>query len=112
MSRYGDIDFKNKKLPPVGGYWSEKLVSLEEALKPIETQIDELNRSIKLAKKHCTFPSKHGLTRDESAAVYLYTMEAGESSFYKVLNNALRSENRPALKSWFSFLRLFDEALK
>jgi hypothetical protein len=112
MNRYSDIDLENKKLPPIGGYWSEALVSLEEALKPIEPHINELSRSIKLAKKYCTFPSKHGLTHDESAAVYLYTMEGGQNSFYKVLNAALRSENRPALKPWFPFLKLFDVALK
>jgi hypothetical protein len=112
MNRYSDIDLTNKKLPPISGYWSEKVVSLEEALKPIESHIDELSRSIKVAKKHCTFPSEHGLTRDESASIYLYTMEGGKNSFYKVLNEALRSENRPALKPWFSFLKLFDVALK
>lgn len=112
MSRYSDVDLENKKLPPISGYWSEHLVSLEKALKPIESRISELNRSIKVAKKHCTFPSKHGLTHDESAAVYLYTMKGGQNSFYKVLNEALRSENRPALKSWFPFLKLFDVALK
>jgi hypothetical protein len=112
MNRYTDVDLKNKKLPPVGGYWNERLVSLEDALKPIEPLFHDLKRSIKTAKKHCTFPSKHGLTHDESAAVYLYTMEGGENSFYQVLNEALRSENRPALKPWFPFLKLFDEALK
>lgn len=111
MNRYSDIDLKNKRLPPVSGYWRENLVSLEEALKPIESLIDGLMRDIKVAKKHCTFPSEHGLTRDESAAVYLYTMEGGQNSFYKVLNEALRSENRPALRPWFPFLKLFDVAL-
>ena len=111
MNRYSDIDLENKKLPPVSGYWSEDLISLEEALKPIESRINELHRSIKVAKKHCTYPSKHDLTHDESAAVYLYTMEGGKNSFYKVLNEALRSENRPALKPWFPFLKLFDMAL-
>ena len=111
MNRYSDVDLVNKKLPPVGGYWSEELVSLEEALKPIESLINELSRSIKMAKEHCTFPSEHNLTHDESAAVYLYTMEGGQNSFYRVLNAALRSENRPALKPWFPFLKLFDMAL-
>ena len=111
MNRYGDVELENKKLPPVGGYWSEDLVSLEEALKPIESRINELNRSIKMAKNYCTYPSEHGLTHDESAAVYLYTMEGGKNSFYKVLNEALRSENRPALRPWFPFLKLFDVAL-
>ena len=112
MSRYTDVDLKNKRLPPVGGYWNERLVSLEEAAKPIESLFTDLKRSVKTAKKHCTFPSKHGLTHDESAAVYLYTMEGGERSFYRVLNEALRSDNRPALRPWFAFLKLFEEATK
>lgn len=111
MSRFTDIDLENKNLPAICGYWSVKLVSLEQALQPIEPLIEELGRSIKAAKKYCRFPSEHGLTHDESAAVYLYTMEAGESSFYLVLNQALRSENRPALRPWFAFLKLFDRAL-
>lgn len=111
MSRYTDIELQNKKLPPIGGYWNENLMSLELALKPVESLFNELPRSIKTAKRHCTFPSEHGLTRDESAAVYLYTMEGGQNSFYRVLNNALRSENRPALKIWFPYLKLFDVAI-
>jgi hypothetical protein len=111
MSRFTDIDLENKNLPAICGYWSVKLVSLEQALQPIEPLIEELGRSIKAAKKHCRFPSEHGLTHDESAAVYLYTMEGGENSFYLILNQALRSENRPALRPWFAFLKLFDRAL-
>ena len=111
MSRYSDIHFQTKKLPPVSGYWNEDLVSLEAALKPIESLFNDLSRSIKTAKKHCTFPSPHGLTQDESAAVYLYTMDGGQKSFYRVLNNALRAENRAALRVWFPFLKLFEVAI-
>ena len=112
VSRFKDVDVENKKLPPIGGYWNAKLVSLEEALQPVESLFNDLSRSIRMAKKHCTYSSDHNLTRDESAALYLYTMESGENSFYQILNAALRSENRPALIPWFRFLRLFDEALK
>ena len=38
-------------------------------------------------------------------------MEWGETSLYRVLNEALRSENRQALKIWFPYLKLFDTAL-
>jgi len=111
MSRFVDTEFNNKELPPICGYWNEKLVSLEEALKLIVPRIEQLDRSIKAAKKYCHFPSEHGLTHDESAALYLYTMEGGDDSFYRVLNRALRSEDRPALKPWFPYLKLFDTAV-
>ena len=38
-------------------------------------------------------------------------MEWGKESFYRVLNRALRSEDRSSLKPWFAFLKLFDTAL-
>jgi hypothetical protein len=110
-NRFGDIDVSFKRLPPVYGYHSEKLVSLEKSLELIESQIDQLPRYIKIAKRHCHFPSEHGLTKDQSAAVYIYTMEWGDTTLYRVLNNALRAENRQGLKIWFPYLKLFDTAL-
>ncbi len=111
MNRFGDIDISFKRLPPVYGYHSQKLVSLEKALELIVSQIDELPRYIKIAKQHSHYPSEHGLTHDESASVYIYTMEWDETSLYRVLNEALRSENRQNLKIWFPYLKLFDTAL-
>ncbi|CAF3228216.1 unnamed protein product, partial [Rotaria sp. Silwood2] len=111
MNRFGDIDVSVKQLSPVYGYRSEKEVILEKALETIGPQIEELPHYIMIAKRHCHFPSEHGLTQDQSAAVYIYTMEWGETSLYRVLNKALRSENRLALKIWFPYLKLFDTAL-
>jgi hypothetical protein len=111
MNRFGDIDVSVKRLPPVYGYHSEKLVSLEKSLQLVQSQIDQLLHYIKIAKRHCHFPSEHGLTKDQSAAVYIYTMERGETTLYRVLNNALRAEDRQGLKIWFPYLKLFDTAL-
>ncbi|UJR34520.1 hypothetical protein I4U23_021928 [Adineta vaga] len=93
------------------GYRSAKLVSLEESLQPIQLHIHQLPLYVQTAKKWCHFPSEHGLTRDESASIYIYTMEWGETSLYRVLNKVLRDENRDALTIWFSYLKLFDSAL-
>ena len=111
MNRFTDIDVSFKELTPVYVHRSEKLVSIEKALEPIEPQIDELPYYINIATKHCHFPSEHGLSKDQSAAVYIYTMEWGDTTLYRVLNKALRSENRQALKIWFPYLKLFDTAL-
>ena len=111
MNRFGDIDCLFKKLSPVYGFRSAKVVSLEEALQPIEPQIEELAYYIRIAKRHCHFPNDRGLSKDQSASIYIYTMEWGETSLYRVLNEALRSENRQALKIWFPYLKLFDSAL-
>lgn len=110
--RFSDIDVSFKRLAPVYGYKTFPLVSIEEALAPLESQIAELPEMVKIAKVHCLFPSEHGMTRDQSAAVYIYSMEWSETSLYRVLNKALRSENRNDLKIWFKYLKLFDSALE
>ena len=112
MNRFGDIDCSFEQLPPVYGYYSEKLHSIEKALEPIEEIIDELPRYIKIAKKYCHFPSEHELSKDQSAAIYIYTMEWGDTSLYRLLNQALRSEDRQSLKIWYPYLKLFDTALE
>ena len=111
MNRFGDIDYSFKRLPPVYGYHVQQILSLEKALEPIESQIDELPRFIKIANQYCHFPSEHGLSKDQSASIYIYTMEWGNTSLYRVLNNALRSQNRQALRIWFPYLKLLDTAL-
>jgi NAD:arginine ADP-ribosyltransferase len=112
MNRYADVDYDNKKLPPVYGYWYHPIWSFEQTMQPIKSQINNLDQFAKVAKEHCHFPSEHGLTHDESAAVYLYTMEWGDASLYRVLNRVLRSVDRQTVKPWFAFLRLFDSALE
>lgn len=111
MNRFLDIEIGNKKLPPIGAYWQHSLLPLKEALQPVMHRIDQLERSIKEAKRHCCPSSKHQLTKEESAALFLYSMEGGDNSFYRILNEALRSENRRELGLWFGFLKLFDTAL-
>ncbi|CAF1205228.1 unnamed protein product [Didymodactylos carnosus] len=111
MNRFTEFQAENKNLKPIAGYWAYRLVSLEEALKPFLSEVNQLQRSIKEAKKHCTQPSEHYLTRDESAALFLYTMEADDFSFYRILNQILRTEDRNEAKPWFAYLKLFDTAI-
>ncbi|CAF1362578.1 unnamed protein product [Adineta steineri] len=111
MNRFIDLHYSFKILTPIEGFLSEQIVSIEEALQPIESKIDELSYYIKKAKKRCHYPSEHGLTRDESASIYIYTMEWGKQSLYRVLNKTLRNENRDLCKVWFPYLKLFITAL-
>ena len=111
MNRFVDIDAPSKQLPPIYAHRSEKFVSIEQALEPVESQIENLRDYISIAKNNCHFPSKYGLTCDQSAAIYIYTMEWGDTTLNRLLNKALRSENRQALKVWFPYLKLLDTAL-
>ena len=112
MHRFTDVDSFPRKLTPVYGYLADPVVSLQKALEPIASEIDQLDRFSKIAKNECHFPSEHGLTREESAAIFLYTMDWGEHSLYRILNHALRSEDRSSLKPWFGYLKLFDTAIQ
>ena len=111
MNRFLDIEIGDKNLPPIGAYWQHSLLPLKEALLPVMDRFDQLDRSIKEAKKRCCSSSKNQLTKEESAALFLYSMEGGDNSFYRILNKDLRSENRREIGLWFGFLKLFDTAL-
>ncbi|CAF1186447.1 unnamed protein product [Rotaria sp. Silwood1] len=95
----------------IAGYLNEPLTSLEEALQPFHGQIDQLANYIKKAKTECLYPSKHHLTRDESAAIYIYTMKWKNKCMYDHLEAAWKSNDRLTMKPWFKFLRLFRSAL-
>eukprot|EP01047_Picozoa_sp_COSAG01_P024195 COSAG01_NODE_1488_length_10130_cov_17.546388_2_plen_926_part_00 len=52
-------------------------------------------------------PDEHGLTRDEIAAIHLYT----QTILYGALNKALRSKKRGAVKPYWGYIRLLQHAL-
>jgi hypothetical protein len=84
------------------------LLTLEEAVKKIIPVISHVMDYVTTAKKRYNWHSTV-LTRDESAAIYLYTMS---TEFFSALNNALRDANRQVLKPWLDFLKLFVTSLK
>ncbi|CAF1083742.1 unnamed protein product [Adineta steineri] len=99
-------------LVPIEGYSKKRLVSLEEAVKPIKHIVPRLDGKIYALKRRALNPAD-GLTVDESAAIALYTSEwePYKESLYYVLNNALRAEDRDVLKPWFSYLKLLLTAI-
>jgi hypothetical protein len=112
MLRFTNVDQKPTRLPPIYGYVTHPLLPLRQALDPLVSKIQGLDHFIKIAKSECHFPSEHGLTRDESAAVYIYTMDWGEQTLYRELNKILRVEDRSVLKPWHGYLKLFDTAIQ
>ena len=95
---------------PISGYKKYPLQSLEKALEPVDQFIEDLVTYICTVKQSCENP-KDGLTQDESASIMIYTTEMGETSLYRILNQALRSENRHGIKAWYPYLKLFTTAL-
>ena len=110
-SRYVDNNFselQKANQSPIFGYEELPLLTLEEAVTKLSSSILRLFEYVKTAKEKCNKCSTL-LTLDESAAIYLYTMP---TIFYASLNEALRAEDRHALKPWFAFLKLFITALE
>lgn len=113
VSRYTDLldEPVTHLLAPIKGYQKEKLVSLKDAIAPISHLFEDIDPYVYVAWHNCANP-KDGLSQDESASIYLYTMEFdSETSFYHVLNYKLRSEDRRSLQPWFLYLKLFLTAL-
>ncbi|CAF3254994.1 unnamed protein product [Rotaria sp. Silwood2] len=111
MERFSQLSISTSDpLRLIYGYLNEPLVSLEEALQPFHDQIDQLSHFIKEAKTECCYPSEHNLTRDESAAIYIYTMKWANNCLYDHLQEAWKTEDRATMKRWFKYLRLFQSA--
>jgi hypothetical protein len=93
---------------PIYGYQHLPVLTLEEATEKIILLAPGIVYHVSKAKQDCNRSSLL-LTRDESAAIYLYSMPI---SFFSCLNEALRAEDRHALKPWLAFLKLFITALE
>ncbi|CAF1123931.1 unnamed protein product [Rotaria sp. Silwood1] len=113
MHRVYDLTSEPKRmLPPIKNYEKQPVVSLEKAIQPLLSFVPDVEQMIWTVKQNCQHPHDH-LLPDESASIMLYTLEwtPRESSFYFILNETLRSQNRQELLPWFLYLRLFIYAL-
>ena len=93
---------------PISGYENSPVLTLEKAVEKIIPLVPSVTDYVTTAKDKCNRRSVL-LTSDESAAIYLYSMQ---TLFFSTLNNTLRAENRHELKPWFAFLKLFITALE
>ena len=92
--------------------FNRPLLPLAEALKSVTLQSHISSSDINHAKMYCWFPSHHGLTKDESAAIYLYANENYKPILHRSLNRALQSGKVSMIEIWLDYLRLFNTALK
>eukprot|EP00808_Paulinella_micropora_P027859 g78125.t1 len=106
------------ELEGITGIAAVPLQSLEQATKPLLQRIPSLadfvrraeeNNPCKKASMSLPGVSVKALSKDEVAAVYLYTME---SHFYRDLNATLREADRDKVEVFFPYLRLLLSAMK
>ena len=95
----------------IDGYEKEPVVSLEESLEPFDGKIKNLATQIKHAKASCPQKNRHGLTHDEAAAIYLYSMQGDPNSVHEHLERAWKTNDRPKMKPWFRYLKLLRSGL-
>jgi hypothetical protein len=111
MARFVQFEYNDKPFPTIDESTSDGILSLETALEPALSLVDQLDDHIKRAKQLCHLSSDHDLTEDQSAALYLYTDNYSRHSLPEVLNQALQSGDQAVIEPWLGFLKLFKNAL-
>ncbi|CAF1040560.1 unnamed protein product [Rotaria sordida] len=110
LTRLTDVQLEpGKFLSPIEGHEKVQLVSLEQAIQPLLSIVPDIDRRAFIALQRCQNPADN-LTTDESAAIFLYTME-WPNCVYLRLNETLTKEDRNQLLPWFSYLKLLLTAL-
>ena len=95
------------------GYAKEPLLPLAKACMPLVDIIYNLLGYVQFAINHTPEVPSDGLTVDESAAIFLYTMEWQEShrSLYSMLNETLKTGTPEDLRPYFKYMKLFLTAV-
>jgi hypothetical protein len=112
MNRFIQTHYNYKQPENYYKYKDHPYLSLETALAPVASDSNQLEHFIKLAKSSCRSVPTYKLTKDESAAIYLYTHDWGNQSLHHILNRALNLEIYSLIRPWFGFLKLFMTALE
>ncbi|CAF3490685.1 unnamed protein product [Rotaria socialis] len=109
--RFIDDEYNPQLFPTVNEYLVNELLTLEQCLESFVTRIDRLDQIIQIAKENCHFPCEHYLTHDESAAIFLYTIEWDGTNLYQLITQDFRSQEQSTSKLWFPYLKLFYTAI-
>lgn len=102
---------RENQLELLYGYENVLSTRLEESLSVFRDKIQGLANQIAEAMDKCHFPSEYGLTHDESAAIYLYTMRRDPNNVFYHLIRALESNDRSKCELWFKYLHLLRTAV-
>jgi hypothetical protein len=75
--------------------------------------VDDIFTYVSVALENTPFYPADDLTRNEAAAIRLYTIEwdVNQKSLYRTLNYTLNKRDREDLRPWFKYLKLFLTAL-
>ena len=98
--------------PPILDLKDVPTLSLEKAVHPVKEQIKIIGKMVTEAKRR-KMDLADGLSRDETASIYLYTTEhkIPQNNVFMRLNKALYSNSQISLEAWRPYLKLFIAAL-
>lgn len=104
---------KNQTLAPIHGYDDKPIVPLENAIGPLRSYVSDVEKMVAHAKAGIT-KALNNLSIDGIGSIRLYTLEwePREKSFFYILNQTLRAEERDLVKPWFLYLKLIMTALR
>ncbi|CAF2994211.1 unnamed protein product [Rotaria sp. Silwood2] len=109
-----DSNLREINLCPFIGYAQEHILPLLDVCIPLQLIIPDILKYASMALQRIPDYPPDNLTRDESAAIHLYTMEWDDDtngSLYSHLNYALRKGDQEELQPWLKYLKLFLTAL-
>lgn len=96
----------------IDAYEKTNAVTLEKTLAPFQGKIKNLSTKIRKAKQRFGAESAHGLSRDEAAAIHIWSDETEAGSISEHLRDALESANGDEIKIWCPYLRLLYAGVK
>ena len=99
-------------LSSINDYEDMPLLSLKMTVENLDSVLPKASQNAHIATQKCAQPD-HGLTQDQSAALYFYTMnwKSSNQAISTQLNAALRSEDRTQIIPYFFYLKLIISAL-
>lgn len=108
----GTLEKSTTNISPIQGYEEAPVVSLAKAAESLYGIVPRVEEKVWLVMENSQNPLDN-LTPNESASIMLYTLPWApvEDSLYYILNDALRREDKKALRPWFLYLKLLITAL-
>lgn len=94
----------------IKGYEKERLHSFEKAVDSLNDQIFDLDNKVRRALKESHLNLKYGLTHDESAAIYFFTMPTDPKATHEIFNEAILSKDPNVIRPWFPYMKLIQSA--
>jgi uracil DNA glycosylase len=108
LERLESVKDEGLILPVITGVFATPIMDFREAVAPVSKLLSGLDWHVEQSHRFGLTRTAAGLSRDEVAALYLYTCE---SAFYRQINATLRHPDRSRIVPYLPYLRLLFSAV-